>query len=47
MSKLRPVRAGRKKPEGTRARQVGCIVWLVVALVFVLYLFYALLRHQS
>ena len=43
MPKFRPAR-GRKKPEASRARQIGCILWLVLAMGFVMWLFYAILK---
>ena len=44
MPKWRPARPGRKKTEVNRARQIGCIVWLVVAMGLVMWLFYAVTR---
>ncbi len=44
MPKWRPARSGRKKTKVSRARQVGCIVWLIVAMALVMWLFYAVIR---
>ncbi len=44
MPRWRPAR-GRKKPEANRARQIGCIVWLVLAMGFVMLLFWAVFRQ--
>lgn len=40
MSRFKPVRPG-KKTKPSRARQIGCIVWLVAAMGLVMWLFYA------
>ena len=45
MSKWKPAKAhGRRKDEISRARQIGCIVWLALALLLVMWLFYAIIR---
>jgi hypothetical protein len=42
MSKWRPSRGRKgKTSELSRARQIGCIVWLVLAMALVMWLFYA------
>jgi len=35
---------GRKKTQTSRARQIGCIFWLALALVLVMWLFYAVMK---
>ncbi|HZS52415.1 MAG TPA: hypothetical protein VFA54_16210 [Bryobacterales bacterium] len=45
MAKWRPA-GTRKKPESNRARQIGCIFWLVVAMAFVMWLFYAMIKSS-
>ena len=48
MPKWKPVRKGApKKSEMSRARQIGCIVWLVLALFLLLWLFYAVFKRPS
>lgn len=46
MPKWKAVRKDRKKPDktATRARSIGCIFWLVVAMAFVMWLFWAIFR---
>ena len=42
MSKWRPSRGrSAKTSQMSRARQIGCIVWLVLAMSLVMWLFYA------
>ena len=45
MPKWRPA-GKRKKPEQNRARQYGCIFWLVMAMALVMWLFYAIIRSS-
>ncbi len=48
MPKWKPARkGGTKKSEISRARQIGCIVWLVLALLLILWLFYAVFRRPA
>jgi hypothetical protein len=42
MPKWKPARAKPKNKEMSRARQIGCIVWLVLAMALVMWLFYAM-----
>jgi len=45
MPKFRPVRSDRKKTAtASRARQIGCVVWLALAFALIMWLFYAILR---
>ena len=43
MPKWKPAK-GKKKRETNRARQIGCIFWLLMAMALVMWLFYAVLR---
>jgi hypothetical protein len=43
MARWKPAR-GRKKPEVSRARQIGCIIWLALVMVLVMLLFYAIVK---
>jgi hypothetical protein len=47
MSKWKPARKGPKKTGVSRARQIGCIVWLALALLLVLWLFWAIFSRPS
>jgi hypothetical protein len=48
MSKWKPVKkGGPKKNDISRARQVGCVVWLALAMGMVLWLFYAIFSRPS
>ena len=44
MSKWKPARGRKKTEKVSCARQIGCIVWLVAAMLLVIWLFYALVR---
>ena len=44
MSRWKPAKGRSKKPEASRARQIGCIFWLVMAMAIVMWLFYAILK---
>lgn len=46
MARWKAVRPG-KKDKPSRARQVGCIVWLVLAMGLVMWLFYAVVSSGS
>ncbi len=41
------MRGGRKKPPISRARQIGCIFWIVVAMGLVMWLFYAIAKSGA
>jgi len=45
MSKWKPAR-GRKKTATSRARQIGCFVWLGLAMFLVMWLFYLVIRSN-
>jgi len=47
MSKWKPAKKGPKKTQMNRARQIGCIVWLVMALGMILWAFYAIVRRPG
>ncbi len=42
MAKWRPA-GTHKKPTTSRGRQIGCIVWLVVAMALIMWLFWAVI----
>ena len=44
MPKFRPARGKKKSETTSRARQVGCIFWLIMAMALVMWLFYAILK---
>ncbi len=45
MARWKPAGSGRKKAAtASRARQIGCIVWLVMAMALVLWLFWSVVR---
>ena len=43
MPKWKPAR-GVKKTKPSRVRQIGCIVWLAMAMAFVMWLFWAVVK---
>ena len=47
MSKWKPAKKGPKKTDISRARQIGCVVWLALAMALVLWLFYAIFSRPS
>jgi hypothetical protein len=47
MGKWKPIRKDKKKSDISRARQIGCIVWLVLAMGMVLWLFYAIFSRPG
>jgi hypothetical protein len=46
MGKWKPAKGGRKPQAASRARQIGCIVWLVMAMALVMWLFYAVVSPK-